>query len=99
MCGATRCGKQVNAAGADEVIEALEEAGVLREVDDEEEYPRPRPPGAALAGQSGAARKTRCANCGKDNPSQLKGPLCPRSLRGTGPALACPERGRSARGR
>ena len=30
--------QKVNAAGADEVIEALEEAGVLREVDDEEEY-------------------------------------------------------------
>ena len=28
----------MNAAGADEVIEALEEAGVLREVDDEEDY-------------------------------------------------------------
>jgi hypothetical protein len=34
----------VNAAGADEVILALEQAGVLREVDDEEEYPgRGRP--------------------------------------------------------
>ena len=30
--------QKVNAAGADEVIEALEEAGVLREVDDEEDY-------------------------------------------------------------
>ena len=60
--------QRVNAAGADEVIAALEEAGVLREVDDEEDYPRPRPPGAALAGQSGAARKTRCANCGKAPP-------------------------------
>ena len=27
----------------------------------------PRPPGAALAGQSGAARRTRCGNCGKEN--------------------------------
>jgi hypothetical protein len=34
----------VNAAGADEVILALEQAGVLREVDDEEDYPgRGRP--------------------------------------------------------
>jgi hypothetical protein len=34
----------VNAAGADQVIDALEEAGVLREVDDEEDYPgRGRP--------------------------------------------------------
>ena len=57
--------QKVNAAGADEVIEALEEAGVLREVDDEEDYRAPRPPGAALAGQSGAARRTRCGNCGK----------------------------------
>ena len=31
---------------------------------------RPRPPGAALAGQSRAARKTRCANCGKSRPPQ-----------------------------
>ena len=31
----------MNAAGADEVILALEQAGVLREVDDEEEYPGP----------------------------------------------------------
>ena len=30
--------QKVNAAGADEVIDALEEAGVLREVDDEEDY-------------------------------------------------------------
>jgi Protein of unknown function (DUF3987) len=30
--------QKVNAAGADEVIDALEEAGVLRELDDEEEY-------------------------------------------------------------
>jgi len=30
----------VNAAGADDVIDALEDAGVLREVDDEEDYPR-----------------------------------------------------------
>ena len=66
--------QRVNAAGADEVILALEQAGVLREVDDEEEYPGPRPPGAALAGQSGAARKTRCANCGKvpASPAQLR---------------------------
>src|SRR5712671_3389402 len=36
--------QRVNAAGADEVILALEQAGVLREVDDEEEYPgRGRP--------------------------------------------------------
>jgi hypothetical protein len=36
--------QQVNAAGADEVILALEQAGVLREVEDEEEYPsRGRP--------------------------------------------------------
>jgi hypothetical protein len=34
----------VKAAGADEVIEALEQAGVLREVDDEEEYPGPGRP-------------------------------------------------------
>ncbi|HTG24478.1 MAG TPA: hypothetical protein VK681_30905, partial [Reyranella sp.] len=36
--------QRVNAAGADEVILALEQAGVLREVDDDEEYPgRGRP--------------------------------------------------------
>jgi Protein of unknown function (DUF3987) len=36
--------QKVNAAGADEVIDALEDAGVLREVDDEEDYPaRGRP--------------------------------------------------------
>jgi hypothetical protein len=36
--------QRVNAAGADEVILALEQAGVLREVDDEEEHPgRGRP--------------------------------------------------------
>jgi hypothetical protein len=36
--------QRVKAAGADEVILALEQAGVLREVDDEEEYPsRGRP--------------------------------------------------------
>ena len=36
--------QRVNAAGADEVILALEQAGVLREVDDEEDYPgRGRP--------------------------------------------------------
>ncbi|MEA2849186.1 MAG: hypothetical protein QOG78_4467, partial [Rhodospirillaceae bacterium] len=36
--------QRVNAAGADEVILALEETGVLREVDDEEDYPgRGRP--------------------------------------------------------
>ena len=36
--------QRVKAAGADEVIEALEEAGVLREVDDEDDYPgRGRP--------------------------------------------------------
>jgi hypothetical protein len=36
--------QRVNAAGADEVIQALEQAGVLRELDDEEEYPsRGRP--------------------------------------------------------
>ena len=34
----------MNAAGADEVILALEQAGVLREVDDEEEYPGPGRP-------------------------------------------------------
>ena len=34
----------MNAAGADEVILALEEAGVLREVDDEEDYPGPGRP-------------------------------------------------------
>ena len=43
--------------------------------------PGPRPPGAALAGQSGAARKTRCANCGKENDGS-----------GSGPAPACAER-------
>jgi hypothetical protein len=36
--------QRVKAAGADEVIEALEQAGVLREVDDEEEYPGPGRP-------------------------------------------------------
>ncbi len=36
--------QRVNAAGADEVILALEQAGVLREVDDEEEYPGPGRP-------------------------------------------------------
>ena len=66
--------QRVKAAGADEVIEALEEAGVLREIeDDEDDYPAPRPPGAALAGQSGAAGKTRCANCGKENLARLEG--------------------------
>jgi len=34
----------VKAAGADEVILALEQAGVLREVDDEEDYPGPGRP-------------------------------------------------------
>jgi hypothetical protein len=34
----------VKAAGADEVIQALQQAGVLREVDDEEEYPGPGRP-------------------------------------------------------
>src|SRR5713101_409384 len=37
-------GQRVNAAGADEVILALEQAGVLREVDDEEDYPGPGRP-------------------------------------------------------
>ena len=69
--------QRVKAAGADEVIEALEEAGVLREVD-EATTTRPRPPGAALAGQSGAAGQTRCANCGKAGGG------------GTGPAGAWP---------
>jgi Protein of unknown function (DUF3987) len=36
--------QRVNAAGADEVILSLEQAGVLREVDDEEEYPGPGRP-------------------------------------------------------
>jgi len=36
--------QRVKAAGADEVIAALEQAGVLREVDDEEEYPGPGRP-------------------------------------------------------
>ena len=36
--------QRVKAAGADEVIQALEQAGVLREVDDEEDYPRPGRP-------------------------------------------------------
>ena len=36
--------QRVNAAGADEVILALEQAGVLREVDDEEDYPGPGRP-------------------------------------------------------
>jgi hypothetical protein len=36
--------QRVNAAGADEVILALEQAGVLREVDDEEEDPGPGRP-------------------------------------------------------
>jgi hypothetical protein len=36
--------QRVNAAGADEVILALEQAGVLRETDDEEEYPGPGRP-------------------------------------------------------
>jgi uncharacterized protein DUF3987 len=36
--------QRVNAAGADEVILALEQAGVLREVEDEEEYPGPGRP-------------------------------------------------------
>ncbi|HTG24544.1 MAG TPA: hypothetical protein VK681_31240, partial [Reyranella sp.] len=36
--------QRVNAAGADEVILALEQAGVLREIDDEEEYPSPGRP-------------------------------------------------------
>jgi hypothetical protein len=36
--------QRVKAAGADEVILALEQAGVLREVDDEEEYPGPGRP-------------------------------------------------------
>jgi Protein of unknown function (DUF3987) len=36
--------QRVNAAGADEVILALEQAGVLREVDDEDEYPGPGRP-------------------------------------------------------
>jgi hypothetical protein len=36
--------QRVKAAGADEVIHALEQAGVLREVDDEEEYPGPGRP-------------------------------------------------------
>jgi hypothetical protein len=36
--------QRVNAAGADEVILALEQAGMLREVDDEEEYPGPGRP-------------------------------------------------------
>ena len=36
--------QRVKAAGADEVILALEQAGVLREVDDEEDYPGPGRP-------------------------------------------------------
>jgi hypothetical protein len=36
--------QRVKAAGADEVIAALEQAGVLREVADEEEYPGPGRP-------------------------------------------------------
>jgi hypothetical protein len=36
--------QRVKAAGADEVIQALEQAGVLREVDDEEDYPSPGRP-------------------------------------------------------
>ena len=92
--------QRVNAAGADEVILALEQAGVLREVEDRGGgLSKPRPPGAALAGQSIATRKTRCANCGKDNASRFRGPLRPRSGgRGRGPARACPERSRRARG-
>ena len=42
----------MNAAGADEVILALEQAGVLREVDDEEDYP-------AAAARRGAGRSIR----------------------------------------
>ena len=41
---------------------------------------RPRPPGAALAGQSGAAREICCANCGKETVSQLRHPRRRRSL-------------------
>ncbi len=36
--------QRVKAAGADEVIQLLEQAGVLRELDDEEAYPRPGRP-------------------------------------------------------
>ena len=78
--------QRVNAAGADEVILALEGAGVLREVeDDEEDYPRPRPPGAALAGQSGAAPRNPLRKLRKvpASPAQLG-----RCRRHTTPALS-----------
>ena len=69
--------QRVNAAGADEVILALEQAGVLREVEVDEDYPSPgRParrwqvnPALAELGAD-AVRKTRCANCGKSQPPQ-----------------------------
>ena len=50
----------------------------------------PRPPGAALAGQSGAACRNRCGNCGKAGiTSGLRCPLRPRrGGEGAGPALA-----------
>ena len=65
--------QRVNAAGADEVILALEQAGVLREVEVDEDYPSPGRPARRWQVNPAlrlAARKTGCANCGKSQPPQ-----------------------------
>ena len=61
--------QKVNAAGADEVIEALEEAGVLREVDDEEDYRGRGRPARRWQVNPALLAGTRCGNCGKGKES------------------------------
>ena len=81
--------QRVKAAGADEVIQALEEAGVLREADDEEDYPRPGRPArrwgvnpallakpAAEIAETPPAGETEVSAPAHDS----SGPRAPRSL-------------------
>ena len=100
--------QRVNAAGADEVILALEQAGVLREVEvDEEDYPSPGRPARRWQVNPALARKTGCANCGKSQPPQRSwgGVVVRRRRRGRKPRveslrrIACANCGKANRSR
>ena len=85
--------QRVNAAGADEVIQALEQAGVLREVEDEEDYPsRGRP---ARRWQVNPALRPAPARTAKPAAQIAESPGLPSAVGEVSSSDdACPERSR-----
>ncbi len=83
--------QRVNAAGADEVILALEQAGVLREVEDEEEYPSP--------GRPARRWQVNPALLAKPAAQIAESPSLPSAAGEVSPSHdACPERSRRDEG-